>query len=195
AGCDLADGEYVSPRLVRDRWMRSSVASIFVAGDAGGVLGADAAIEQGRLAGLGAAIDAGALDESEAEGRARGIRRRLQAATPAEPRPKPGLYALADADTIVCRCEDVTAGQIAGCLFPGSAELGPVIAESRAGMRSCQGRNCVSQIAAVVSRRSGWQLERVPPITPRPPVVLVPIGAIAERPPVFEALPDLVEAD
>jgi thioredoxin reductase len=194
AGCQLADGEYVSPRLLRDRWMRSSVAAIAVAGDAGGIVGPDAAVEQGRLAGLGAALDAGALLESEAEVRARPFRRRLQAATstPVEPRPRPGMYALADASTIVCRCEDVTAGQIADRLFTGSHDLGPVIAESRAGMGSCQGRNCATQIAAVVSQRTGQPLERMPPITPRPPVVLVPIGAIAERPPVFEPIPGMV---
>jgi hypothetical protein len=88
---------------------------------------------------------------------------------------------------VICRCEDVTAREIAARLFPGSVEPGPVIAESRAGMGRCQGRNCASLIAATISRHTGQPLERIPPITPRPPAVLVPLGALEERPPVFEA--------
>ncbi|HLZ27402.1 MAG TPA: FAD-dependent oxidoreductase [Chloroflexota bacterium] len=182
AGCQHAGAEYFSPTTIRDPWMRTSVPGIFVAGDAGGIVGQAIAIEQGRLAGVGAALDSGRLTQPEADRRARPIRRRL-AALPVEMGPGRGLYALADADTVICRCEDVTARQIEAVLFDGSLEPGPAIAETRAAMGSCQGRDCASQLAAVISRHFDQPIERVPPITPRPPVVPVLLGALAERPP------------
>jgi hypothetical protein len=42
-------------------------------------------------------------------------------------------------------------------------------------------------IAAVISQHTGAPIERIPPITARPPVLPVPLGALAERPPNFEA--------
>ena len=74
AGCDFRGAAYVDPRTVRDAWMRTSVPGVLVAGDAGGIVGPDAAIEQGRLAGLAAATLIGA--QTAAEDR--------QAASPAE---------------------------------------------------------------------------------------------------------------
>jgi thioredoxin reductase len=194
AGCVYSGSEYVQPAAVRDSWMRSSASGIFVAGDSGGIAGPRVGLEQGRLAGLGAAIDAGVLREASAEQRARPIRRRLARHSVADPGPRPGLYALADADTLVCRCEDVTVRQIADVLFDGSLEPAPAIAETRAGMGSCQGRNCASHIAAVISHHAGQPIQRVPSITPRPPVVPLPLGALAERPPEWAPLADLAFA-
>jgi NAD(P)H-nitrite reductase large subunit len=174
AGCQHEHSEFVSPCTVRDAWMRTSVPGVLVAGDAGGIVGPAAAIAQGRLAGRAAAIDAGLLD-IQMEGMA----------TPLDEHPRAGLYTLADAQTVICRCEDVTVQDISQRIFEGSLEPGPVIAETRAGMGSCQGRNCASQIAAVIARHTGQPIERIPPITPRPPVVRVRLGAIAERPPEF----------
>jgi thioredoxin reductase len=195
AGCQQAGSEYMGPRTVCDAWLRSSVPGVLVAGDAGGIVGADAALQQGRLAGLTAALDAGRVKLAEAEPRARAIRRRLLGLGSAADAPGPGVYGLADAGTLICRCEDVSAGEIAERLFDDSVEPGLVIAESRAGMGSCQGRNCASLIAATISRHTGRPLDRIPSITPRPPAVLVPLGALAERPPEFEPLAELTEAD
>jgi hypothetical protein len=175
AGCEQAGSEYVSPRTVRDAWMRTSVPGVLVAGDAGGIVGPEAALLQGRLAGRTAAVDAGLLH-----------RQTVGVVAPPDQPPRAGLYTLADAQTVICRCEDVTVEHITRRIFDGSLEPGPVIAESRAGMGSCQGRNCASQIAAVLARHSGQPIERIPSITPRPPVVPVRLGAIAERPPAFE---------
>ena len=74
-------------------------------------------------------------------------------------------------------------------LFEGTIEPGPVIAETRAAMGVCQGRHCAGLVAAVISRHTGTPLERIPPVTPRPPVLPVPLGALAERPPEFEPVP------
>jgi NADPH-dependent 2,4-dienoyl-CoA reductase/sulfur reductase-like enzyme len=190
AGCAYSGSEYVHPAAVRDTWMRSSVPGIFVVGDSGGIGGPDVALEQGCLAGLGAAIDAGRVSEADASRRARPIVRRLTRHSGVDPGPRAGLFALADATTLVCRCEDVTAQQIADVLFDGSLEPAPAIAETRAGMGSCQGRNCASQIAAVISQHAGQPIQRVPPITPRPPVMPLPLGALAARPPEWAPLAD-----
>jgi len=177
AGCAVVGGAHVAPRIVRDAWLRTSAPGILVAGDAGGIVGEAAAIEQGRIAGRTAAIDAGPVvgdAPAETQGTA------MEA-------PRRGLYALADESTVICRCEDVTVADITARIFPGSPEPGPVIAESRAAMGRCQGRNCASLVAAVIGRHTGQPIERIPSVTPRPPVVPVPVGALAARPPEFEA--------
>jgi thioredoxin reductase len=192
AGCTHTESTYLEPSTVRDAWMRTSAAGVLVAGDAGGIRGPDVAVEQGRLAGLAAAVDAGLLNQNAAETRAQAARRRLAAVGAAESfaaPPPAGLYTLANPDTVVCRCEDVTLGAITERLFDGSIEPGPVIAETRATMGVCQGRHCASLLAAVISRYTGVPMNSVPPVTPRPPVVPVPLGALAERPPEFEPLP------
>jgi thioredoxin reductase len=186
AGCEHSASAYVAPSTVHDEWMRTTVPGVLVAGDAGGIVGPAASIEQGRLAGLAAAVGAGRLSPSDAERQARLIRQRLEAETMQSERPRPGLFALAEPDTIICRCEGVTRAQITARLFDGVLEPGPVIAETRAGMGLCQGRKCTSLIAATISRHAGQPIDRIPAITPRPPVVPVPLGVVAERPPVFE---------
>ena len=194
AGCAYQDSAFLDPRAVCDGWMRSSLPGVFVAGDAAGVVGPAAAVEQGRLAGLAAAVDAGLLTPSEAEARAAPARSRLASAV-AMQAPRTGILGLAQPDTVVCRCEDVTAADITARVFEGSLEPGPVIAETRAGMGSCQGRNCLSQVAGVISRHVGQPIQRIPPVTARPPVVPVAVGALAARPPLFEPVTDAGEAD
>ncbi|MDQ3810567.1 MAG: FAD-dependent oxidoreductase [Chloroflexota bacterium] len=194
AGCNSEGSVYLNPWTTRDAWMRTSVPGVLVAGDAGGVVGAEVSLQQGRLAGLGAALEAGRLSADEAQRRAGPIRRRMARMTGAGnglPPLRPGLLSLAEPDTVICRCEDVSAGQVAERLFAGSVDPASPIAETRAGMGLCQARNCATLIAAAVARHAGIPLERIPPITPRPPIVPVPIGVIAERPPVFPSLTDL----
>jgi hypothetical protein len=184
AGCASSGSPFVDPSTSRDAWMRTSVDGVLVAGDAGGIVGAESALTQGRLAGLAAAVDAGCLRRDVAERRAEPLQRRLMHATRQAPPPE-ALLTLADEDTVICRCENVTAGEIGERIFASSLEPAGVIAETRATMGVCQGRSCASLVAATLARACGVALDRIPPITPRPPVVPVPLGALAERPPVF----------
>jgi thioredoxin reductase len=195
AGCQHSASVYLDPCTDRDAWMRTSVPGVLVAGDAGGIRGPKAAVAQGRLAGLAAALDAGCISLKTAEKRAKSIRRRLSAIDPVPPPPLQALFdARTDGQTVLCRCEDVTLADITERIFDGSLEPGPVIAETRATMGLCQGRNCASLLAAAISRQSGVPIDRVPPITPRPPVLPVPLGVLAERPPVFEPPPNVTQA-
>ena len=95
----------------------STVAGVFVAGEATGVGGADLSLAEGEIAGFAAAASAlGRAVDRAATRRARGRRHRGRAFAAGAARGVPGaarLARLADADdTIVCRCEEVTAGRV-----------------------------------------------------------------------------------
>lgn len=172
---------------VRDIWLRTSVAGIFAVGDGAGVSGSRNAIWEGRLAGIAAARELGHLTDRQANDVGRPIRcrlRRLEGFRRALARMYPvgpGIYELATGETMVCRCEEVSAGDLELLLDEGVTDPNIVRAMSRAGMGRCQGRNCASQIVATIARRSGVAMDRIEPLTVRPPVQPIPISAIAEE--------------
>jgi NAD(P)H-nitrite reductase large subunit len=158
---------------------------VYAAGDGTGVEGSYVAMDEGTLAGIAAAIDMGALDDASARMRAAPARKRLRrrralaAATARLYRVGPGLYELADPDTIICRCEVVRQSQVEAAVV-ATDDLNVVKAYTRAGMGPCQGKNCQRHIAAVIARRHGRRLDSVPLATPRMPVRPVAISAIAD---------------
>ena len=77
----------------------------------------------------------------------------------------PRLYDLAEAGTIVCRCEDVTRGALEPYREWRHAKL-----QTRCGMGPCQGRIC----GPIVSHLFGWTADSV-----RTPVVPVPASELA----------------
>ncbi len=172
-----------------DAWMRSSVPGILVAGDGAGVSGAATAIEQGRVAGLAAAVDTGHLSAAQAAAlatRARARLRRQRRFREALDRMYPvgpGVYELANDRTIVCRCEEVTLGDIRAALGRCPADPQGVKDFTRAGMGLCQGRMCGRQVAAEVARATGVSIGDVDPASVRPPVKPIPIAAVAAEMP------------
>ncbi|QXQ05658.1 (2Fe-2S)-binding protein [Sphingosinicellaceae bacterium] len=141
-----------------DAWLRSSIVGLFVAGETTGVAGADCALEEGRIAGLGIALDAGRLTVAQADAaarapRARLARRRKFAAMLADiASPAAIVPQLIDDTTIVCRCEDVTRGQLRAAMAsrggPGGASSLKLV--TRAGMGLCQGRSCEQAVMTIL---------------------------------------------
>ncbi|MGK7868849.1 FAD-dependent oxidoreductase [Falsiroseomonas sp. E2-1-a20] len=119
--------------------------NLFAVGDATGLGGAPAAREEGRLAGLAAARLLGhAVPEDRAAQRRLARHRAFQAALWQVFRaPFPGL-SLATADTILCRCEEVTLGEVEAAL---PCDLGALKRRTRCGMGRCQGRACAPLLA------------------------------------------------
>ncbi len=120
----------------------------FAVGDGARLGGARVAMARGRLAGLAAARDLGFAAPEEAKtrialARAVGFQEVLWSLF----RP-PDFDAAAVADeTIVCRCEEVTAGRIRAEMAAGLASLPAVKKATRAGMGRCQGRFCAATVA------------------------------------------------
>jgi NADPH-dependent 2,4-dienoyl-CoA reductase/sulfur reductase-like enzyme len=138
-----------------DELQRTSLESVWCAGEATGIGGVDVSYIEGEIAGCAAAGD---------EGGARGLlgkrarARRFADAANRAFRLNPELRGLPDRETIVCRCEDVTFGRLGGTRSFREAKL-----LTRCGMGPCQGRVC----GAAGEFLFGWQDGSVrPPMLP-----------------------------
>lgn len=185
-GCATSFDEDLGGRVVlKDDWGRTSVDGVLAAGDGTGVEGSYVAIDEGLLAALGAAQDAGLLDRATAEAQAAPARRRLRRrralarATGRLFRVGTGVYDLADDRTTVCRCENVTQAELVEAAV-STDDISVVKAVTRAGMGPCQGRNCQRHIAALLARTHDQPLSGIELATPRMPVRPVPIEAMAD---------------
>nr|WP_229421026.1 FAD/NAD(P)-binding oxidoreductase [Telluria antibiotica] len=127
-GCATADGA-----ILVDAMQKTSRANVWAAGECTGIGGVDKAVAEGRraaLAALGlhpAARDAPALRAAHAFA---GLLARTFA-------PNDALKTMYRPDTIVCRCEDVTAAQLLPHRDWREAKLA-----TRVGMGPCQGKTC-----------------------------------------------------
>ena len=146
---------------VIDAWGESSKEGVFIAGDGSGIGGAKAALLRGELAALRVAVKLDRLSEEAALAEARPVRRKLDRELAVRPfldalfRPRPQIFSPAD-ETIVCRCEEVTAGQIRALASVGRPGPNQIKASSRAGMGPCQGRQCgytITRLLATAQNR------------------------------------------
>lgn len=173
------------PRL--DAWGASSMPGVRVAGDSGGIIGAKASEMSGALAALAAAHALGRIPAEERDRRATEIRDTLDAHLKARPfldafyRPAQEWVAPRDAETVVCRCEEVRAGEIRklvteqGC--PGPNQMKAFV---RCGMGPCQGRLCGLTVTELIAECRGVPQQEVGYYRIRPPVKPVTVGDLAQ---------------
>lgn len=82
----------------------------------------------------------------------------------------------------VCRCEEIGADEIRAAIAAGARTVGDVKRQTRAGMGLCQGIFCVPIVAALLHAETGRPLAAIAPMTARPPVRPLPLGALADDP-------------
>ncbi|WMS42923.1 FAD-dependent oxidoreductase [Acuticoccus sp. MNP-M23] len=159
----------------------TAVPGVFLIGDAAGLGGAQAALAEGSLAGAAAARYLGrtAADDGSARKRLQKARRFQAAlwrayAAPALPAPS--------GDTLVCRCEHVTAGEIADAIIAGARDPGAVKRATRCAMGRCQGRICTGALLKILERKGA----AAPPqalFAPQVPARPIPAAAlVVEKP-------------
>lgn len=126
---------------------------IFAAGEITGIGGVEKSLAEGQAAGRAACgLSAASLRHSLASGCefARNLSRTFAL--------RPELKRLARQETVVCRCEDVTFGELSACGSWREAKL-----QTRCGMGPCQGRIC----GPANSFLFGWPAPAVrPPLLP-----------------------------
>jgi D-hydroxyproline dehydrogenase subunit alpha len=171
-----AEHRYDSPagmlRTLRDIDCETSVEGLFAVGDCAGLGGAPAALAEGVIAGAAAVKRLGGQPEKDRLAQARRDlarhRRFQQALWSLYAAPRPGL-ALADDDTLVCRCEEVTKREIMAAVSDGGAPIGAIKRRTRCGMGRCQGRYCGPLLVEELSRRTGADVTERDFFAPRGP--------------------------
>lgn len=164
--------------------METSLPGVFVAGDSAGIAGALVAMEEGRLAAIKVSQQLGYITKEEAQHRSlpifkklRGLRR-FELALNEIYLIRSGLFTRITDDTIICRCEEITAGEIRQIIADGAIDIQEIKRLTRAGMGSCQGRMCESTIAQMISTETKRPLQEMGWFTPRPPVKPLPLGSL-----------------
>ncbi|WP_226478538.1 FAD/NAD(P)-binding oxidoreductase [Pseudomonas sp. MWU16-30323] len=179
-GCEFAWNALNRAWLpLRDAAGRSSVAGVYLAGDGAGIMGADAAQMAGERAALALLEDTGVAIDSRRpamlEQQLASIQRFRHGLETAFPFPE-NWAAEAPDELILCRCEEVSVGEVRAVVDEGHWEVNRVKAHCRVGMGRCQGRMCGLAAAEIIAERSGRAIQNVGRLRGQAPIKPLPFG-------------------
>ena len=190
AGCahDFDEEQHAwVPRV--DAWFASTMPGIAIAGDGAGIGGAESAALRGEIAAFGVASRLGKLNEAERDRQAAPIRTELDRKLRGRRfldllyKPAPQFLAPPRDETIVCRCEEVTAGQVRDAAKRlGVTGPNQMKAFLRCGMGPCQGRLCGPTVVELIAETRGTTPAETGYYRLRPPIKPVTLAELAALP-------------
>jgi len=162
----------------------TSVEGIAIAGDGAGIAGAQSAEQRGVLAGIAAVRSLKSAAAVAGELRARAQVARYQRGRkfldvlyrPAK------QFRIPRGDTVVCRCEEVSAQQIAETIALGCPGPNQMKAFLRCGMGPCQGRFCGLTVTEMMAEERGLTPQEIGYYRVRPPVKPISVAEMASLP-------------
>lgn len=194
-GCELIWNEgqkCFQPKL--DEYGRSSLEAVFVAGDGGVISGALVAEVSGRIAAVAICRELFPDKITDLDHILLAERRKLRKLSRGREfidtlyQPSLQFRAPIDRATIVCRCEEVTVGEIrdaAALKVIGPNQLKTML---RCGMGPCQGRMCAATITEILAETQQRAPEAVGTYRLRMPVKPIPLREIAALPHTYDAI-------
>ena len=182
-GCEHSYDETLAYwRPKRSEEMETSLPGIFCVGDCAGIIGSKASILEGRLAGLAVARYLGKISKYKYIKTVNGLKAKLNRLMKFNKAlekcfESPGeLLSLITENTVICRCEDIVAGELLKLIRSGASDIVRLKLESRITMGRCQGRNCLRTIAGMVAKETGLSLVDINLPRVRPPVKPILLG-------------------
>ncbi|HEU0145963.1 MAG TPA: NAD(P)/FAD-dependent oxidoreductase [Bradyrhizobium sp.] len=164
----------------------SSVAGVAIAGDGAGIGGVQSAVWRGRIAahaavaalapGASAKLAAIAIWRSQL---VRAERGRVFLDTLFQPAPQ---FRIPQGDTIVCRCEEITAQDIRDSVAIGATGPNQLKAYRRTGMGPCQGRLCGLTVTELMAEARGKTPQEIGYYRLRAPVKPIMLSELAALP-------------
>ncbi|WP_367619686.1 NAD(P)/FAD-dependent oxidoreductase [Caballeronia sp. SEWSISQ10-4 2] len=169
---------------LHDGWGASKLDGVWIAGDGAAIDGARAAEASGSIAALGIAHALGRISEADRNDRAKLWKRKLARERAVRPfldalyRPPRWVGSPPD-ETLVCRCEEVTAGRIRemarmGCAGPNQTKF-----FSRCGMGPCQGRLCGITVTQILAEVRDERPQSIGAYRVRAPIKPIPLHSLA----------------
>ncbi len=169
---------------ITDDCGQSSNSVFSIAGDGAGIGGAKDAALSGKISALNALRQIGKITQSTCDGMAKPLLKRRRAELAIRPfldaaYPPPASVLRPADDTIICRCEDVRAGDIRryaalGCRGPNQTK-----AFGRSGMGPCQGRYCGLTVTEILVEETGQRHEKVGSYRIRAPLKPITLKELA----------------
>ncbi len=176
----------------------TSAGGVFVAGDSGGIGGALVAELQGKLAAIKIAASLGKVSQENSDQETGKLHQSIGQELAIRPfldrlyRPAEVFLRPTD-ETLVCRCEEVTAGDIRRAAKNGCAGPNQAKAFSRAGMGPCQGRLCGLTVSQLMAEALNTPVSEVGYYNIRSPIKPVTLGELASMEPESELKSEFVE--
>lgn len=185
AGCEhVWDDQQLCWHAVVDTWGTSSNERISISGDSSAIAGAVAAECRGRLAALEVAHNLNAISIKQRDEAASSIHKTLSREQAVRPflnvlyRPLQHYRIPAKADTVVCRCEEVTVSEIDSAISQGCSGPNQLKVFTRCGMGPCQGRMCSSTVSEIFSNRTGLSVSSIGSYRVRAPIKPLSLGQL-----------------
>ena len=173
-------------RPIADKWGNTSLPGIGVAGDAVGISGAKAAELSGHIAALEAEYALNTISKEERNRKAAQFEKTMARERAVRPfldhlfSPDPELLVPKDDQTVVCRCEEITAGEIREVLKLGARGPNQLKSQTRSGMGPCQGRMCGLTVSEIIAAYRGVDVEDVGYFRIRPPIKPITVQQLAD---------------
>lgn len=165
---------------ISDAWGQTQLPGIHVAGDGAGIGGAESAQAAGRLAAFNMLHQLGYLSKHERDNQSKADRVALHRALAIRPLLDnlyfpPAEFLSPPDETVICRCEEITAAEVRQSLNAGANGPRQVKSALRVGMGPCQGRMCDLTVRGILNAAG------VKPDIPRArtPVRPVKLGELA----------------
>jgi len=194
AGCALewnARQHAFQPRA--DKSGRTSIAGLWIAGDGASIAGAAAAALAGRLVALEVLGQIGSVGEDVKVALQRPLRRQLarqqrgRAFLDTLYRPSEAFLVPRDDSVVVCRCEEIRAGQVREAIAAGVPGPNQLKTFLRCGMGPCQGRMCASTVTNMMAAERGVSPAEIGTYRLRFPVKPLRLAELASIPQTHEA--------
>lgn len=171
---------------VLDQWGQSSVEIISVAGDASGIVGADAAEHNGHLAALNLLCKLEKISQSDRDQQAAPHLSAVASLSAFRPfvdllyQPIEQHRIPTDPTTVVCRCEEQTLGQLRAGFEMGAREPNQLKSLTRCGMGPCQGRMCGHTVSELLAKWRDEPVEQVGYYRLRSPMRLLTLQEMSQ---------------
>jgi NADPH-dependent 2,4-dienoyl-CoA reductase/sulfur reductase-like enzyme len=168
-----------------DGYGRLANSGIFIVGDSRGIVGAKASAWQGRLAAIEIAAKLERLSVQDRISREAAVQRELRKSLHVRPfldalyRPPQHHRIPTEDSVVVCRCEEVTAGQLRSYVGLGCQGPNQTKSFGRCGMGPCQGRLCGLTVTEMIADARGVAPVDVGYYRIRPPIKPITLGELA----------------
>ena len=159
-------------------------ANTYVVGDSAGILGGEGAMAAARIAAVDIAHQLKMISQNQADQLRTPYQsllnkvKKFRAAFDRIGRRRAGLLSLADADTVVCRCENVKLCQVDEAIKQGIKDVTGIKMRTRLGMGDCQGKTCNGYCQDKLKHE--LQDDNVGYVRPRFPLEPIPFRSIVQ---------------